>query len=68
MRPPPKVKDGQLDGSDRMIVASDGPVVRGNNRVVPLSIEAEAFSLETVPKVRVPTRKGSELCAFSEDT
>ena len=55
-----KVKDGQSDVSDRMIVASDGPVVRGNNRVVPLSVEAEEFSLKTVLKNRVPTGEGSD--------
>ena len=43
-----------------MIVVSDGPVVRGNNRVVPLSVEAEKFSLKTVPKNRVPTGEGSD--------
>ena len=42
-RSPPKVRDGQSDVSDRMMVASDGPVVWGNNRVVPLSVEAEEF-------------------------
>ena len=46
--------------SDRMMVASDGPVVRGNNRVVPLLVEAEEFSLKTVPKNRVPTGEGSD--------
>ena len=59
-RSPPKVKDGQSDVSDRMMVASDGPVVRGNNRVVPLSVEAEEFSLKTVPKNWVPTGEGSD--------
>ena len=56
-RSPPKVKDGQSDVSDRRIVASDGLVVRGNNGVVPLSVE---FSLKTVPKNLVPTGKGSD--------
>ena len=59
-RSPPKVKDGQSDVSDRMIVASDGPVVQGNNRVVPPSVEAEELSLKTVPKNRVPTGEGSD--------
>ena len=59
-RSPLKVKEGQSDVSDRMIVASDGPVVRGNNRVVPLSVEVEEFSLKTVPKNRVPTGEGSD--------
>ena len=55
-RSPLKVEDGQLDGSDRMTVISDGLVVRENCRVVPLSVEAEEFSVGTVPKVRVLTR------------
>ena len=70
-RSPPKVKDGQLDGSDRGIVASDGPMVRKNTRVVPLYIEVEEFSLGTVPKVGVPTGEGSdcnENCVPSRET
>ena len=31
---PQKVKDGQTDVSDMMIVVSDGPVVQENTRVV----------------------------------
>ena len=42
-RSPQKVKDGQTD-------------VR-KNMVVPLSAEAEEFSLRTVPKTLVPTKK-----------
>ena len=37
-----------------------GPVVRGDNRVVLLSVEVEEFSLRTVPKNRVPNREGSD--------
>ena len=43
-----------------MIVISDGPVVRENTGVMPLSVEAEEFSLRTVPKNRVPTGEGSD--------
>ena len=46
-RSPQKVKDGQSDVSE-------------NNRVVPLSVEAEEFSLRTVPNIRVPDGKGSD--------
>ena len=42
-----------------MNVASNGPVVRENNSVVPLSVEAEEFSLATVLNVRVPAEEGS---------
>ena len=35
-------------------------MVRENTRVVPLSIEAEEFSLKIVPKNRVPTGEGSD--------
>ena len=59
-RSAPKVRGGQSDVSDRMMVASDRPVMRGNNRVVPLSVEAEEFSLKTVPKNRVPTGEESD--------
>ena len=59
-RSPPKVKDGQSDVSDMMMVASDGPVVRGNNRVVPLSVVAEEFSLKIVLKNWVTTGEGSD--------
>ena len=69
-RYPPKVRDGQSDVSDRMMIASDGPVGRGNNRVVPLSVEAEELSLKTVPKNRVPTGEesdSSEKCVPSRE-
>ena len=59
-RSPQKVKDGHTDVSDRLIVILDGPVVRENTRVAPLSIEVEEFSLMTVPKKRVPTGEGSD--------
>ena len=60
-RPSPQnIEDGHTDVSDRLMVISDGLVVRENTRVVPLSIEAEAFSLKTVPKNRVPTGEGSD--------
>ena len=49
-----------MDVSDMMMGASDGPVVRGNNRVVPLSVVAEEFSLKTVLKNWVPTGEGSD--------
>ena len=35
-----------------IIFVSDGPVVRENTRVVPHSVEAEHFSLRTVPRIR----------------
>ena len=57
---PPKEKNVQLDGTDRMNVASNGPVVRENNSVVPLSVEAEEFSLATILNVRVPAEEGSD--------
>ena len=41
-----------------MVVILDGPVVRENTRVVPLSVDEEEFSLRTVPKNRVPTGEG----------
>ena len=69
-RSPQKVKDGQTDVSDKMIVVSDGPVVWENTRVVPLSIGAEEFSLRTVPNNRVPTGErsdGSENCVPSRE-
>ena len=59
-RSPHKINDGHTDVSDKLIVISDGPVVRENTRVVPLSIETEEFSLKTVPKNRVPTGEGSD--------
>ena len=43
-----------------MIVISDGPVVRENTGVVPLSVESEEFSLRTVPKNRGPTGLGRD--------
>ena len=42
-----------------MMVTADGPVVR-NKRRVPLSAEAEEFSLRTGPKIRVPTRRSGD--------
>ena len=59
-RSPQKVKDGQTDVREDILVVSDGQVVRENTRVVPLSVEAEEFSLRTVPKTRVPTGEGSD--------
>ena len=35
-------------------------MVRGNNRMVPLSVEAEEFSLKIVLTIRVPTGEGSD--------
>ena len=49
-------------GGDRQSLqgGKDGHmVVRENIEVVPLSVEAEEFSVRTVPKIRVPTGKGS---------
>ena len=57
-RSPQKVKDGHTDVREKMIVILDGPVVRDNTGVVPLSVEVEEFSLRTVPKNRVPTGEG----------
>ena len=41
------------DEPSEMMVTSDGPVVRRKRRV-PLSVEAEEFSLGTGSKIRVP--------------
>ena len=57
---PQKVKDGQTDVRKNIIVVSEGQVVRENTRVVPLSVEAEEFSVRTVPKTLVPTEEGSD--------
>ena len=65
---PPKVKGGRLDGSDRMIVVSEGPMVRENKGVVPLSVKAEEFYLGTVSKVRVPTGGGTDRSVPSRET
>ena len=46
-RSPQEVKDGHT-------------VVQENTGVVPLSVEAEEFSLRTVPKNRIPTGEGSD--------
>ena len=57
---PLRVKNGQTDLRENIIVVSDGPVVRENTRVVLLSVEAEEFSLRTETKIRVPTGEGSD--------
>ena len=49
---PHRVKKGQTNVRENIIFVSDGPVVRENTRVVPLSVEAEHFSLRTVPRIR----------------
>ena len=54
-------KDGRSDVSDMRSVASDGLVLWGNKGVVPLSVEAEEFSLKTGLKDRVPTGEGSDV-------
>ena len=59
-RSPQRVKDGQTDVRENIIVVSDGPVVRENTSVVPLAVEAEEFPLRIVPKIRVPTGEGSD--------
>ena len=59
-RSPQRVKNGQTDVRENITVASDEPVGRENTRVVHLSAEAEEFSLRTVPRIRVPTREGSD--------
>ena len=43
-----------------MVVVADGPVVKENARVVPLSVEAEEFSPRAVPSRRVPTGEGPD--------
>ena len=47
-RSPQKVNEVPTDVIGKMVVVSDGPVVRENARVVPLSVEAEEFSLRAV--------------------
>ena len=57
-RSPQRVRNGQTNVRENIIVVSDEPVVRENTRVVPLSVEAEEFSLGTVPSIRGPTGEG----------
>ena len=62
MRPARGVRLSPLDGKDElseMMVTSDGPLVRSKRRV-PLSVEAEEFSLRTGSKIRVPTGEGGD--------
>ena len=57
-RSPQKVIEVPTDVIGKMVVVSDGPVVKENARVVPLSVEAEEFFLRAVPSRRVPTGEG----------
>ena len=59
-RSPQKVNEVPTDVIGKMVVVSDGPVVRENARVVHLSVEAEEFTLRDVPSRRVPTGEGSD--------
>ena len=59
-RSPQKVNEVPTDVIGKMVVVSDGPVVRENARVVPLSVEAEEFSLRAVPSRRVPAGEGPD--------
>ena len=59
-RPPQKVNVVPRDVIGRMVVVSDGPVVKENARVVPLLVEAQEFSLRAVPSRRVPIGEGSD--------
>ena len=59
-RSPQEVKDGHTEVREKMLVISVRPVVKENTGVVPLSVEAEEFSLRTVRKDRVPTGEGSD--------
>ena len=47
-RYPQKVNVVPTDVIGRMVVVSDGPVVKENTRVMPLLVEAEEFSLRAV--------------------
>ena len=42
-RSPQRVKDGQTDVRENILVVSDGLVVWENTSVVPLSVEAELY-------------------------
>ena len=53
-RYPQKVNVVPKDVIGRMVVVSDGSMVKENAGVVPLSVEAEEFSLRAVPSRRVP--------------
>ena len=59
-RSPQKVNVVPKDVIRRMVVVSDRPVVKENARVVPLSVEAEEFSLRAVPSRRVPIGEGPD--------
>ena len=59
-RSPQKVNVVPRDVIGRMVVVSDGPVVKENARVVPLSVEAEEFSLRAVPSRWVPIGEGPD--------
>ena len=57
---PQRVKNGQADVRENIAVVPDEPVVKENNREVPLSAGAEDFCLRTVPGIRVPTGEASD--------
>ena len=59
-RSPQRAKDELTAEGENIGVVLGGPVVGENTRVVPLSLEAEEFSLRTVPKIRIPTGEGSD--------
>ena len=59
-RSPQKVNVAPKDVIGRMVVVSDGPVVKENARVVPLLVEVEEFSLRVVPSRWVPIGEGPD--------
>ena len=59
-RSPQKVNVVPKDVIGRMVVVSDGPMVKENARAVPLSVQVEEFSLRAVPSRRVPIGEGPD--------
>ena len=59
-RSPQKVNVVPTDVIESMVVVSDRPVMKENSKVVPLSVEAEEFSLRAVPSRPVPTGEGPD--------
>ena len=59
-RSPKKVNVVPTDVIESMVVVSNGPVMKENSKVVPLSVEAEEYSLRAVPLRPVPTGEGPD--------
>ena len=59
-RSPQKVNEVPMEVIGKMVVVLDGPVVKENTRVVPLSVEAEQFSIRDVRSRRVLTGEGPD--------